>query len=475
MSSSVVRAFCQSSPVRLNLVAASLLCATALAGCSADLARLDMANVGLSDTPAHNPAPIPSQPMLRNFTGSPPETAAPSTPYSYNPSPYQPPASAAMPVRQAGLPGPVPSAPEPRTPIGPPLRAEPPRAEARSTGGRVVEVVPGDTLYGISRRHGVSISSLMSTNGLQGPTIFPGQKLTLPADGRRRSPARRTELASRPYAPPPRPITSPPVEASAAAPSDWSGTYTVSPRDSLYSIARRHNIKVAELQAANGIGDPSRLRAGTVLKIPGAATSAHADAPTTSPAPVPPAVAREAQAELAPDISTRPRIINAAPEAPQPPPERVAVAAPKTPVLNDASPATERTKPQSAAVAGKFRWPARGRIVAGFGRRPDRTHNDGINILVPQGASVHAAEAGTVAYAGSELKGYGNLILIRHEGNWISAYAHNDSLLVRRGDHVERGQEIAKAGKTGAVDQPQLHFELRQGSKPVDPVPHLER
>jgi murein DD-endopeptidase MepM/ murein hydrolase activator NlpD len=190
---------------------------------------------------------------------------------------------------------------------------------------------------------------------------------------------------------------------------------------------------------------------------------------------VPPAVAKEAQAQLTPGLTTRPRIINAEAETPAPPPERVAVAAPKTPVMNDASPSSESEKPKSAALVGKFRWPARGRIVAGFGRRPDHTHNDGINILVPQGSSVLAAESGTVAYAGSELKGYGNLILIRHEGNWISAYAHNDSLLVRRGDHVERGQEIAKAGKTGAVDQPQLHFELRQGSKPVDPVPLLER
>ncbi len=157
-------------------------------------------------------------------------------------------------------------------------------------------------------------------------------------------------------------------------------------------------------------------------------------------------------------------------------PEKVAVATPKTPVLNDVSPPEMApVKPKSAAAIGKFRWPAKGRIVAGFGPRPDQSHNDGINILVPQGSGVLAAESGTVAYAGSELKGYGNLILIRHEGNWVSAYAHNDTLLVRRGDHVERGQEIAKAGKTGAVDQPQLHFELRQGSKPVDPVPHLER
>ena len=106
---------------------------------------------------------------------------------------------------------------------------------------------------------------------------------------------------------------------------------------------------------------------------------------------------------------------------------------------------------------------------------PDKSHNDGIDISVPQGAEVMAAEGGVVAYSGNELKGYGNLILIRHDGGWVSAYGNNDQLLVKRGDKVKRGQTIAKAGNTGAVDRPQLHFELRQDSKPVDPLPHMEK
>jgi murein DD-endopeptidase MepM/ murein hydrolase activator NlpD len=459
-----------------------MLCATAVAGCSADIARLDMANLGFSDSPQHNAPPIPSEPMRNGSVADLPDAEPPSTPYNYNPTPYQAPGARVAPIRQAGLPDPVPSSPPPpRASItAPAAQPEPMRRSLPPSAGKVVEVVPGDTLYAISRRHGVPISSLMSVNGLQNPTIFPGQKLTLPGDGRRRAPAHRTEMASRSREAPR--YTAPAARHDRVAEPSRSGdTYTVSPGDSLYSIARRHGVKVADLQAANGISDPSRLRPGTVLRMPGSAPSARAEAPAATPAApvapasVPPAVAREAQAQLAPGISTRPRIINAEAERPQPEPERVAVAAPRTPVMNDASPSAETEKPKSAALIGKFRWPVRGRIIAGFGRRPDHTHNDGINILVPQGSSVLAAESGTVAYAGSELKGYGNLILIRHEGNWISAYAHNDTLLVRRGDHVERGQEIAKAGKTGAVDQPQLHFELRQGSKPVDPVPHLER
>jgi murein DD-endopeptidase MepM/ murein hydrolase activator NlpD len=131
--------------------------------------------------------------------------------------------------------------------------------------------------------------------------------------------------------------------------------------------------------------------------------------------------------------------------------------------------------PAQEAASGKFRWPARGKVIAAFGKRTDGTHNDGINIAMPQGTDVHAAESGRVAYAGNELKGYGNLVLIRHDNGWVSAYAHADQVLVKRDDIVRRGQVIAKAGKTGTVDQPQLHFELRQGAKPVDPMPHMEK
>ena len=122
-----------------------------------------------------------------------------------------------------------------------------------------------------------------------------------------------------------------------------------------------------------------------------------------------------------------------------------------------------------------FRWPVKGRVIAEFGARPDGGHNDGIDLAVPQGTSVKAAENGVVAYAGNELKGYGNLVLIRHANNWVSAYAHNEELLVKRGDKVRRGQIIAKAGATGAVSQPQVHFELRKGSRPVDPDQIHER
>jgi murein DD-endopeptidase MepM/ murein hydrolase activator NlpD len=123
----------------------------------------------------------------------------------------------------------------------------------------------------------------------------------------------------------------------------------------------------------------------------------------------------------------------------------------------------------AAGVSPEFRWPARGRIIQGF----KSGGNDGINIAVPEGTSVKAAESGIVAYAGSELKGYGNLVLIRHPNGFVSAYANNGELDVKRGDSVKRGQIIAKSGQSGNVSSPQLHFELRKGSTPVDPTSFL--
>jgi len=123
--------------------------------------------------------------------------------------------------------------------------------------------------------------------------------------------------------------------------------------------------------------------------------------------------------------------------------------------------------------SSQFRWPVRGRVISTFGSKPNGAQNDGINIAVPEGTSVKAAENGVVAYVGNELKGYGNLVLVRHADDWVTAYAHNSQTLVQRGDKVTRGQIIAKAGQTGAVTSPQLHFELRKGATPVDPMPLL--
>ncbi|MFO1059231.1 MAG: M23 family metallopeptidase [Dongiaceae bacterium] len=173
---------------------------------------------------------------------------------------------------------------------------------------------------------------------------------------------------------------------------------------------------------------------------------------TNPPAVPPPPAAGQASAE-------------AAAKPPETPPETAAAAKPA-----EAKPAASEAKP---ATAGKFMWPVDGKVVAKFGSIANGLHNDGINIAVPVGTPVHAADGGVVAYSGNELKGFGNLLLIRHPNGWMSAYAHNETLLVKRGDTVKRGQVIAKAGATGNVTSPQLHFELRHNTEAVDPQAYL--
>ena len=141
------------------------------------------------------------------------------------------------------------------------------------------------------------------------------------------------------------------------------------------------------------------------------------------------------------------------------PPASAAVAVPEKPTDNGGAPS--------------FRWPARGRVISGSGAMTNGQQNDGINLALPEGTPVHAAEDGVVAYAGSELKGYGNLVLIRHSNGFVTAYAHASEIMVKRGDQVRRGQVIAKSGQTGNVSSPQLHFEIRKGSTPVDPTQYL--
>jgi murein DD-endopeptidase MepM/ murein hydrolase activator NlpD len=120
-----------------------------------------------------------------------------------------------------------------------------------------------------------------------------------------------------------------------------------------------------------------------------------------------------------------------------------------------------------------FRWPVRGKVITAYGAKSNGKSNDGINLAVPEGTPVKAAEDGVVAYSGNELKGYGNLVLVRHANGYVTAYAHASELLVKRGDTIKRGQIIAKSGQSGEVGSPQLHFEIRKGSTPVDPLQFL--
>jgi murein DD-endopeptidase MepM/ murein hydrolase activator NlpD len=135
-----------------------------------------------------------------------------------------------------------------------------------------------------------------------------------------------------------------------------------------------------------------------------------------------------------------------------------------------------REEPQAVVTSrarGDFMWPVSGRVVSGFGRTAEGLRNDGVNIAVPHGTPVRAAADGTVTYVGNELKGYGNLLLIKHDNGFVTAYAHADRISVERGERVRRGDVVGYSGSTGDVTQPQLHFEIRQGTRPVNPTAYL--
>ena len=245
-------------------------------------------------------------------------------------------------------------------------------------------------------------------------------------------------------------------------------------------LANRYGVPVDALVRTNGFASASQVRPGTHIVIPvysaamaassGARVAAHSAggkpaAPAKAAGAPPRTLASQAQS-LKAGTARKPT----APAAKQEKAQGKMPSEIKT-SGRDPAPATEPKKTAMASETAnpEFRWPARGRIIQGF--KPGG--NDGINIAVPEGTSVKAAESGVVAYAGNELKGYGNLILIRHPNGFVSAYANNGDIEVKRGETVKRGQTIAKSGQSGNVASPQLHFELRKGTKPVDPTQYL--
>ena len=321
--------------------------------------------------------------------------------------------------------------------------------------GKTVTVRSGDTLYGIARRNNITVAALRTANDLDGATIKPGQSLRIPGSGSqlaKAAPARQAPRASRSV-------------------TTNSGTgYTVQRGDSLYGIARRNGIKVAELLDANDISDPRSLKPGQRLVIPGASSG------RTPAREVPSSNDYTRYAEAKPVTQSSPGAREPEVGSYQRTQEPRVIRSPgaQRATTKQQVPSRVALLPPPDAMSGsQFRWPAQGRIVSKFGKRNDGSHNDGINIALPQGTPIKAAENGVVAYAGNELKGYGNLVLIRHADNWVSAYAHASTISVKRGDQIRRGQVIGQVGMTGEVERPQLHFELRRGSKPVDPLKHL--
>ena len=268
-------------------------------------------------------------------------------------------------------------------------------------------------------------------------------------------------------------------------------TVVVSRGDTLSGLARQHGVALQALASANGLAPPYRIRPGQVLHLPGTARTPAATPSERAPAAqVPPpapivetvvaaaALSRAVTAEPLPPPATAPPSREAAlPRPPSPPPRASAQAPSLTASEREAAEPVARAgpQPQRRLPPGRFVWPVRGQVISGFGAKGGGLVNDGMNIAAPRGTPVRAAADGTVIYAGNEVRGFGNLVLIRHEGGWVTAYGHAERLLVRQGQRVRAGEEIARVGSSGAVTTPQLHFQIRRDGRPVDPAAHLER
>jgi len=237
--------------------------------------------------------------------------------------------------------------------------------------------------------------------------------------------------------------------------------HTVVSGDTLGRVAYKYRVKVKDLAVANGIQPDTRLKVGMQLTVP------------VKVVPAPPG-AQPAKPALA---QTRPPAAGA-PHASAPVAAAPGKLAASEPAANVRMASPAETSPEEASLNAPngtpaFRWPARGRVINNFGARVNGSANDGIDLAVPEGTQVRAADDGVVAYAGNELKGYGNLVLVRHSNGFVTAYANASELLVKRNDQVHKGQVILKSGQTGNATAPQLHFEVRKNSAPVDPMQFL--
>ena len=246
--------------------------------------------------------------------------------------------------------------------------------------------------------------------------------------------------------------------------------HTVDSGETLYSLGRKYGVSPFAIADANGLDKDKQLSVGQQIKIPGARLAKQVvvreqiaeNEPIAKPSPfkkkkIALSLAEEEQTADA-DTNDGEAAIGEAPKK---------VIAETRPRSKEPVDVADVTAPQTGF---NLRWPLKGKVISGFGNKPGGLKNEGINIAVPEGTSVRAADAGVVAYAGNELKGYGNLVLIRHPGGYVTAYAHAKELFVKRGDKIERGAVIAKAGQTGSVTSPQLHFEVRKGATALDPL-----
>jgi murein DD-endopeptidase MepM/ murein hydrolase activator NlpD len=441
-----------------------------LAGCSSDFSRFEG-------------GPYAQRPQASNeATGSVRQQSAPTgrVESSALPPPSQPTAGGGAGMASFNPP-PAPAAPRhDYTGSIPATHPAAPRQPANPAwswdGGTAVVVAQGETIETISRRHGVPAAAILQANNMSvARQIQPGQRLVIPRV--------QSNMAAAPQISAPQ-VSAPQTRVAGSytpAPAlgapqagTQTGTHVIVPGETIYSLARHYRLTPMAIAKANNVGLDHHVKIGDRIVIPGGKGVA-----AIAPAVPRPARQQAVQPPAQPGLraaAPKPENVAAAKPLPAPSgPQRVAQAEPVA-SANIATPAADpvaEEKPTGTANSTSFRWPVRGRIIQAFGPKASGGQNDGINVSVPEGTPIKAAEEGVVAYAGSELKGYGNLVLVRHANGFVTAYAHASELNVKKGETVKRGQVIGKAGSTGNVTGPQLHFEVRKGATPVDPAQYL--
>ncbi|MCP4394149.1 MAG: LysM peptidoglycan-binding domain-containing protein [Alphaproteobacteria bacterium] len=329
-----------------------------------------------------------------------------------------------------------------------------------------INVRKGDTVYSLSRRYNVPMRSLIRANRLSPPySLKVGQRLKLPD----------------------------------------AASHVVRKGDTIYSISRHYNVDMRALAHLNKIKPPYTISLGQKLFLPSSLGNSKiavasgqkakndissvvekwlsssqvsdsgnkaASASKASKNEKPTSKAKKASAKASQTKGKKLAYSKYSPSSNKASAKKAVKKKAKKYVHKNGKkylPAPDRRS------SSKFAWPVKGMVISKYGLVAKGQHNDGVNIKVKEGSSVKAAENGVVAYAGNEIKGFGNLLLIKHSGGWMTAYAHNSRLVVKRGEKVKRGQVVAKAGSTGNVKTSQVHFEVRAGKKAVDPLKYMAK
>ena len=298
------------------------------------------------------------------------------------------------------------------------------QGEGAGTTG-IHTVSAGDSVWSLAERYRLVMRDIIVVNNLDAPyQLAPGQRIRLP----------------------------PPRE------------YKVRSGDNIYSVSRLFNVSTTQVAQLNTLSSPFILKTGQVLKLPVVADRpVMAESVSLSASGIDMGMSLPAS-RMAGAIEKE--------ELAPPSVKGEAIPAPAAPVANVSlsSRVPDATPPRSGS---NFLRPVLGKVVSSYGPKPGGEHNDGVNIAAPRNTPVRAAENGVVVYVGNDLKGYGNMILIRHADRWMTAYAHLDKTLVQKGGSVRAGDTIGTVGTTGSVSEPQLHFEIRRGTDALNPEKYM--